>query len=340
MSDETKVDSEPQTERRPRGKRNRKSDGLAGVPFIAQPSEPAVTGQNASLKEPPPKPGEGVDPNHPCAAHVQILDREKALVLSTRKKFAICGFASSSRHMIPINNAEWEIWGMNQLYRHVARADRWFDMHWNWDQELVPGTDHAGWIRECGIPVYMIKAHADMPTTVRFPIDTLISEYTDYYTSSVAEMVALAIWEIDMRVMADLKTLPPMPPLSAVRKMRELYAEYSIGLFGIDLIVGEEYFWQKTCAEFWVGAAAVGRGIQVYIPPQSALCKQRFRYGYETEPPTILKPAELSKHQKQLQEERDKMLRQAYMLDGAIQTDEYWNELLELRLRGGDIKVG
>jgi hypothetical protein len=77
----------------------------------------------------------------------------------------------------------------------------------------------------------------------------------------------------------------------------------------------------------------------VFIPPQSALCKQRFRYGYETEPPTIIKPAEIARHKEALTTERDKMMRQMFMLDGAVQTDDYWTELIELRLRGGDIKI-
>lgn len=296
------------------------------------------SGQNSALKEVP-KPGDGVDLNHPLAAHVTILDAEKALVVTDRKKYAICGFASSTRELIPIADGTWEIWGMNQLYRHIARADRWFDVHWNWNAELVPGTDHEGWIRDSGMPVYMTKTHPQLPTSVRFPIDVLMDTFTDYFTSTVAHMMALAIWEIDAKVNAALNDLPLMKASEVLARRTALYAEYSIGLFGIDLIVGEEYFWQKTCAEFWIGAAAIGRGINVFIPPQSALCKQRFRYGYETEPPTIIKPNELGRHRAALAAEQEKVKRQLYMLDGAMQTDEYWTELLELRLRGGDIRI-
>jgi hypothetical protein len=304
---------------------------------------------NSALKEVP-KPGEGVDPNHPHAAHVRIVDRQHAIVESSRKKIAICGFASSTRGQIPVNDPEWEIWGMNQLYRHIQRADRWFDVHWNWDQELVPGTDHRKWIAECGIPVYMIDAHEDLPTTVRFPLDALLKEYSaDYFTSTVAHMTALALWEIDRRVAAQLDReergwtsgeCPGLMPSQVLGRARELYAEYCVGYFGIDLVVGEEYFWQKACAEFWLGALAVGRGVSVYVPPQSALCKQLFRYGYETEPPTIIKPREVAAHGKKLADERTELLKRVWMLDGAMQVDEYWHELLDLRLRGADISAG
>lgn len=333
-----------------RRKKTRRTDGEAGratpVPepevfHKAQP-EPVNTpgAPNAALKEPEPKAEDGVRADHPNAAHVQIVDRQKAFVRTTRKKFAICGFASSSRELIPVGDPEWEIWGMNQLYRHVGRADRWFDLHWNWDQELVPGTDHKGWIAASGIPVYMIEAHRDMPTTVRFPLEVLVEHFgADYFTSSVAHMMALAIWEIDRMVDARSRVEPMLESETLLAFTRRLYGDYTIGLFGIDLIVGEEYFWQKACAEFWVGAAAVGRGINVYTPKTSALCKQLFRYGYETEPQSVIKPAEMAAHKGKLTAERDELLKRLYMLDGAIQVDEYFAELIDLRLRGGAIKL-
>jgi hypothetical protein len=344
---EMQVDQAVSTGRRTR--RARRSDGHDPKPIAPMAPAQGTVKQgtvntpgavNSALKEPAPAPEDGVDPNHPCAAHVTILDRENAYIQTDRKKIAICGFASSTRQMIPIDDPQWEVWGMNQLYRHVKRADRWFDVHWNWNQELVPGTDHHGWIRDSGIPVYMTQTHADMPTTVRFPLQTLTEWFSaDYFTSTVAHMSALAIWEIDRRVAMQLRDEPVGTALEGLQRARQLYAEYTIGYFGIDLIVGEEYGWQKPCAEFWIGAAAIGRGIEVYTPPQSALCKQRFRYGYETEPPTIVKPAELEKHKALMQAEKEKLLKHAYMLDGAIQADDYWHELIELRLRGGDIKT-
>lgn len=330
----------------PRTKRTRaprrKSVSTALVPTAApvaaiQTNTPGAA--NSALKEPAPAPGDGVDPNHPLAAHVRILDVEKALVATDRKKYAICGFASSTRHMIPVGDGEWEIWGMNQLYRHIPRADRWFDMHWNWNSELVPGTDHKGWIRDSGIPVYMTQHHDDLPTSVRFPIELLIDRFTDYYTSSVAEMMALAIWEIDMKVEAKLKGMPCRDALHGMQLSRQLYSEYTIGLFGIDLVVGEEYEWQKACAEFWIGAAALGRGIEVFVPQQSALCKQLFRYGYQTEPDHIVKTAEVKAHGQMLAKERDELLKKLYMLDGAIQVDEHWHELINLRQRGASIRL-
>lgn len=320
------------------------ASALAAAPAaVSAPPAGTITpgAPNSALKEPAPAPEDGVNPNHPAAAHVQILDVETARVLTDRRKFAICGFASSTRGQVPINDPSWEIWGMNQLYRHIPRADRWFDLHWNWNSELVPGTDHEGWIRDSGIPVYMTKHHDQLPTSVRFPLETLMAHFggIDYFTSSVAHMMALAIYEIDLNVEARLRLEPVTTAADGLRRARELYAEYTIGLFGIDLVVGEEYFWQKACAEFWIGTAALGRGIEVYVPPQSALCKQLFRYGYQTEPESVIKPAEIRAHIAAISKEREEVMKRLYMLDGALQVDEHWAEVIDLRLRGANIKL-
>lgn len=300
------------------------------------------TAPNSALKEADSvKPGDGVDPNHACAAHVVVQDAEAGVVVpSGRRRIAICGFASSSRHLIPINDPTWEIWGLNQLYRHIPRADRWFDIHKNWNEEVVPGTDHHGWIRDCGIPVYMGVTHADLPTSVRFPVERLIEKFgVDYFTSTIAFAVALALDEIDQQVELEVHAGKlPANAASLRDAMQMLYGEYEIGLFGIDLVVGEEYDWQKACAEFWIGAAAVGRGIRVFLPQQSALCKQQYRYGYEAQPDVPLTHTEVRSHLAFLHKQREDLLRQLYMHDGAMQADEMWGQLIELRLRGAAVK--
>jgi hypothetical protein len=302
---------------------------------------------NAALKEPPPAPGDGYQFDHPCAAHLKIVNADKAVLdagPTPRRKLAVCGFASSSRALIPVNDATWEVWGMNQLYRHIPRADRWFDIHWNWDKETVPGTDYRGWLSTCGIPVYMMAQMTDLPTSVRYPVTEMIAMAGDYFTSTVAFMVALAIDEIDKRVAArvnagelNLQHGPEYRSL-LLNDIQRLYSQYTIGLFGIDLVVEEEYFWQKPCAEFWCGMA-VGRGIEVFIPPQSALCKQMYRYGYEPEPQTVIRPSEIQQHHKKLSEERQQLINALYLHDGAMQADEYWQRLVELRARGAEVRL-
>lgn len=308
---------------------------------------------NAALKEAqanPPKAADGVDRAHPLNAGLVVLDKEQALVaypdgVARRRNIAICGFASSTRPYILefSKKPDWEIWGLNQLYRHIPRADRWFDIHHNWDQEVVPGTDHRKWAAECGIPFYLMRSQPDVPTSVTYPLQRVMEHFggVDYFTSTIPYMMALAIMEIDHdvrnRLNAEIASMSEHPDFLRTdwwKRQGELYGEYAIGIFGIDLVVGGEYFQEKPCAEFWIGAAALGRGIKVAIPKESALCKQFYRYGYDPEPNQFVRSEEIAKHRQELMAERDEQLKRLYMLEGAMQADERWTQVIDLRSRG------
>ena len=246
-------------------------------------------------------PGSGVNFDHPAEADhkVVVVDNKKGIVKATpkRDKVAIMGFATSSRDLAPFDDPTYEIWTLNQLYRHVPRATRHFDIHCNWDEDNVEGTDHRGWITESPIPVYMMESHDEFPNAVRYPVERVIKDAgIDYFTSTVAFEVGLA--------------------------MEEGFKE--IALYGIDLIVGTEYSVQKACLEFWLGMAHA-RGINVKIPGESALLKQAYRYGYEREPDWgPLKMLEVSTRIEYLSTERNKKMALINALDGAIAEDERW----------------
>ena len=247
------------------------------------------------------EPGSGVRFDHPAEAghEVAVVDREKGLVrcAPVSDKVAIMGFATSSRDLAPFDDPSYEIWTLNQLYRHVPRVTRHFDIHCNWEEDNVEGTDHRGWIREAPIPVYMMEAHDDLPNAVRFPIERVIENAgIDYFTSTVAFEVGLALAE----------------------------GFQEIALYGIDLIVGTEYSVQKACLEFWLGMAHA-RGVNVRIPGESALLKQSYRYGYEREPSWgPLQMSEVSRRIDHLSTERNKKMALINALDGALAEDERW----------------
>jgi hypothetical protein len=256
----------------------------------------------------------GVNADHSCAAHPQVIDADKAIVEVSppRSEVAICGFASSTRHLIPIDDNRVEIWGLNQLYRHIDRADRWFDIHRNWEEDNVEGTDHPKWLKECGIPIYMVKRDHEIPTSIRFPIERMIASASDYFTSTVAYMLALAISE----------------------------GFSKIHLYGIDLVVGTEYEVQKSCVEFWLGMAH-GKGIDLNIPQSCALLTQTHRYGYEKQPGTGPMPniEELTLRITALREAKNKHMASAATLDGALQEIEYVKQIAELRSRGATVPI-
>lgn len=255
-----------------------------------------------------------VDFNHPCAGRVTIIDHDKGIVESLcpdgakRTKMAIVGFAASSKDLAPYDDPTWEIVGLNQLYRHIPRADRWLEIHHNWNEHVVEGTDHQKWLADSPIPVYMVDRVPGIPNSVRFPIERVMNGHLDYFTSTVAFAIALAIDE----------------------------GFKEIGLWGIDLIVGDEYSYQKPCAEFWLGVAH-GKGILVTLPHTTALCKQSYRYGYQSEPSSLVTMSELTRRRSMLQDERHKKMIDLANIDGALQDCQMWGDLADLRMKGGTV---
>jgi hypothetical protein len=91
----------------------------------------------------------------------------------------------------------------------------------------------------------------DIPNCTRYPIEEYINQFGRYATSTVAWMIGLAIIEGFER----------------------------IELWGIEMASDTEYSYQKACTEYMIGQA-LGRGLEIYIPPQSALM-QGTLYGYQ-----------------------------------------------------------
>lgn len=294
-------------------------------------------------------PQEDLNWAHPANAFLKVLDTG-TVQPSGRTKVAIVGFAAGTKDLAPFDDPDFEVWGLNQLYRHIPRADRWFDMHANYLEGCVEGTDHDAWLRRCPIPVYMTDAHTEYPNAIRYPLESMISTWGDYFTSTIAYMVALAISE----------------------------GFQDIHLYGIDLVVGTEYGFEKPCAEFWLGVAT-GKGIRVHLPAGSALCKATHRYGYQSEPdygPFRLVEMDarithldgqwqeahkhlaaldgayqemkfLEKvHDLQLQERAEKMdaerkncVVETAKIEGALQEIKFWHNLYTLRMRGATVQV-
>ena len=308
----------------------------------------------------------GVDLNHPARARFEIVDADRGIIRPAngepwRKKFAICGFAASTRMAAPFEDKDYYIVGLNQLYRHAPRADLWYDIHSNFDQDNVEGTDHVGWLRDSGMPVFMCQKDARIPTAVDYPVDEVIRRVLgcDYFTSTVAFMLGWAIMMIDDQVEVEVRTLQEKlqaeemsemaeraylnafarDPAKLLAWQKDRYAEREIAIFGIDLVVGEEYDFQKACVEYVLGLANA-RGITVRIPPQSALLKQRWRYGYFREPDNqLVRMSELKRRGAALENERAGLIARLQTVDGARQENAYWSQISDLRSKGADVRL-
>jgi hypothetical protein len=178
------------------------------------------------------------------------------------RKVAIVGFAKPHRDLVPYDDPEWEVWGVNDAWSFMPRADRHFEVHstWIYEWELRRAKGHLDWLRgfgERGGLVYLLEARPDMPHALAFPFADVVANLwperltegdhqtsRPYLTSSIAYMQALAI--------------------------AEGFSE--IAIYGVDMAADSEYADQKPACEFLLGLAK-GRGIKITLPDGCGLMK-------------------------------------------------------------------
>ena len=251
---------------------------------------------------------------HPAFHRVEILDADAGLVKIPEgvEKVAFVGFASSTRDKAPYEDPSWLIVGLNQLYRYIPRADCWFEIHTRemFTSDTVRDTDYVGWLRKSQVPVIMCERQDDIPMSVRFPLERAIAlGGRDYFQSTIAYMVAWAM----------------------------LTGFKELGIWGVDLVVGDEYFYQKCNLEWWLGIAEA-RGVTVTIPKESALLKQHHRYGYQREPSFgPFKESTFQKRLAKMAEERNRLLTSINGLEGMMAECEYWQSQLDLVRKGATV---
>lgn len=169
-------------------------------------------------------------------------------------KVAIVGSSGISLGKVPWNDHQFEIWGL-AWRQDLARKDRLFDVHRiNHTRSSVP-HDYEKHLAAAGCPVFLQRAHSDIPNSLPIPLDLLLDAFGDYNASSVSYMIGVAILE--------------------------RYEE--IQLHGIDLLDSSEYSYQRPNAEYMLGFAR-GLDIKVTVPPTSAMLKFTHRYGYDLPP--------------------------------------------------------
>lgn len=184
------------------------------------------------------------------------------------KTVAIYGFSPRTRAYINSSNAD-EVWTLNNAYKPdyaapLERVTRWYELHQDW--QIFSGNitqEHLIWLQdEHEFPIYMIDSYAEFPASVKFPKD-VICQYVDgnreYMTNSIAWMIGHALYEGFDR----------------------------IELYGVDLMYGTEYSYQKAGTEYMIGIAIGKLGADgVYLPPGCALLDAPL-YGYDAHTQTI-----------------------------------------------------
>jgi hypothetical protein len=184
-----------------------------------------------------------------------------------KKTVAIVGFAPESCSLAPYKD-DVELWGMNEAhaYAWMKRATRWFQIHDSFGQPVAKRgiKTHHKWLKDnaWSIPIYMIREDPEIKKSVAYPLDEVCEKVfgkirrgddkIKYFCSSFDYQMGVAILEDFER----------------------------IEVYGINMASNNEYKKQKPSAEFWLGIA-LGRGAEVYLPPNCQLMKSDIYGGRE-----------------------------------------------------------
>jgi len=180
----------------------------------------------------------------------------------TRNKVAIVGFAATSmREVVPLfEDPDFEIWGLNQLYMAfpeiTEHATRWFQLHERkFYDAAIRDHKHSAWMgAQKTFPIYMQQPEPDIPMSVKFPIQTMLANFGEYFTNSISWEIALAVYE----------------------------GFEEIHIYGVDMAQDDEYTEQRPSVEYFIGIAK-GRGIRVHVPENSDLLKAFWLYPFEND---------------------------------------------------------
>lgn len=189
-------------------------------------------------------------------------------------KIAIVGFSPSTRSLAPFNDPSFELWGMNSLFQFLPGPwHRWIELH---GQKHLDEIHKDQWpkiqdfFKTCGIPIYMQDHYEEYPTSVKYPLEEINAMFgwedikpglNYYYESTVAYLIALALYENETR------SVP----------IKEIH------LYGIDMVHETEWGYQRPNTEFFIGWAT-GKGIKFKMPGECALMSPRWLYAYEEKP--------------------------------------------------------
>lgn len=219
-------------------------------------------------------------------------------------RIAICGSAASSLQLAPFEDLSWQIWGCSPgAAANVRRATVWFEIH-RWGQDWL--TDSYRQFIAKVPKVYMIEPVAEVPNSVAYPLDEVLSEFGRHFLSSTpAVMMALAI-----------KQQPE-----------------EIGIWGIDLAADGEYAGQKPGMLHFIEIAR-SRGIRITVPAESDLLRPAPLYGFSESSPMMIKllarQAELQRRLDHNLAQTDAMVREGMFLKGALDDLQYvirtWGE--------------
>lgn len=196
---------------------------------------------------------------------------------------AIVGFAETSRMQVLAEPEDTEIWSLNRCYTFLKRWDRHFEVH---EEDLYSGKTglredgYMDLLRSWNCPIYMLHPDPTVPTSQQLPLQEINKHFRDYYTTSIAYMLAMAAYE--HKVLG--------------QTIKEVH------MYGIDMSAFSEYSEQLPCVNYWIGVleGLIGKDA-VVIPSVSPLLKCAMSYGRHSERPLQKMAKERVQHHKSKQ---------------------------------------
>lgn len=170
------------------------------------------------------------------------------------RKIAIVGTAPSSVTEAPYDDNSWEIWSLGANYVNIRRFTRWFELHTTHALTLADALPpkRIEFLQKIGKDLVIGHKDEIWPNATLYPLDDIVKCFGNYFTSSIAWMLGLAIYE----------------------------GADEIGLWGVDMVGDCEYSYQRACCEYLLGIAR-GKGIMVTISPNSPLLRAERMYAFE-----------------------------------------------------------
>jgi hypothetical protein len=221
---------------------------------------------------------------------------------ASMKPVVIVGTNVATRDLI-----DWNIDGDYWVFNEVAaldwpkRVDGCFQMHlppfWR-SKKNVNYAKYYEWLKlEHPYPIWMIDTFEDVPSSVKYPKDRIVSELlqgltdekgqiVENFTSSVAYAIAMAC----------------------------LQKRPVIHLYGIEMAAGTEFFRQKAGFYFWCGIA-LGLGIKIIKHSKSLLFAEPI-YGYKGE--VMIQRSELELSKAKYDEEASKLQADMFEAQGSL----------------------
>lgn len=256
-----------------------------------------------------PKPGQYVRPDKPRTPRV-----------------ALAGFCVNTRHMVPYDDPDVTVWGLNKGYVFMPRADDWFETHgpgiYKWP--IRRPDRHIEWLKAFKGRVFLHEHDPDIPNSIAYPLVEVAADVmpANVYRWRMAGGAGSAglLNEDGSRVLESQRKNPYLTSSIAYQIALAIHERYEqIELYGIDLNTGGEYAWQKPGVEYLLGIAAQ-RGIAVVIPDDAALLKGKlYGRGFKRPEGEKITKSQLEVRLDELRKQREAVAVRFHQINGARQ---------------------